>query len=280
MTSSVEGYRAFITGASGGIGAAIAEELARRGVQLVLVARRQDALVAVAQGLRERHRAAVSTIAADLGVALERRRAWDEALAAGPLDMLINNAGFGHHRPFAEVDAVRDGHMLALNIGAVVDLAHWFVDHKFACDPAHARRAYLLNVASLAAYQPVPNMATYAASKAFVHQWSRALHLELAPKNISVCSLNPGGTHTDFHRLAGAGSYGRLARMSMMGAPEVATIGVRALLRGRPAVVPGLANKLSCWLGRLTPAGLAARSARWLMGAPKAERLPPTTGVG
>ncbi|MBK9069893.1 MAG: SDR family oxidoreductase [Myxococcales bacterium] len=280
MAISINGYRAFITGASGGIGAAIADELARQGVQLVLVARRRDALEAVAQDLRARHGAVVSTLTADLGVVEERRRTWDEAIASGPIDMLVNNAGFGHHRPFAAVDAGRDQQMLALNIEAVVDLAHWFVDHKIASDPAHARRAYILNVASVAAYQPVPNMATYAASKAFVHQWSRALHLELATKNIAVCSLNPGGTHTDFHRMAGAGSYGRLARMSMMGAPEVATIGVRALLRGRPVVVPGLANKLSCWLVSLAPRGLAAQSARWVMGTPKTEQLPPTTNRG
>lgn len=279
MAFDLRGSRAFVTGASSGIGVSLAHQLAQLGAHVILVARRQDKLAEVATDIGKRHGTETTVVAADLGKPEQRQRAWAEATAGGPIDILINNAGFGHHRPFAAVAAQRDRDMLALNIDAVVELTHWFIDQ--VPSPAKApgnQRGYILNVASVAAYQPVPNMATYAASKAFVHHWSSALHVELAPQHIAVCSLNPGGTHTDFHRVAGAGGYGKLADMSMLSADQVAAIGVRAMLRGQADVVPGLINKMTCFMVRLAPRSLAAKTAQWVMGRTKTDQLPPTAG--
>lgn len=277
MPTDLKGYRAAVTGASGGIGAALAAEAARLGADVVLIARRRSQLQEVADRLQTQFRVTATVVVADLSDPDQRRRAWHEATAGGPVHMLVNNAGFGHHRPFATVPPQRDRDLLELNIHAVVELTHWFIDHVSDVDRERTMRAYLLNVASIAAYQPVPNMATYAASKAFVHQWSTALHMELASRNIMVCALNPGGTRTDFHRMAGAGRYGAIADLSMLNAERVAAIGVRALLRGQPDVVPGLLNKVSCFMVRLAPRKLVAWAAGWVLGTPKTDELPPTT---
>src|SRR5215468_10819651 len=177
--SELTGKRALVTGASSGIGAAIARELAALGVDLVLTARRRAALDAVAaeciaRGVR------VEVIAADLGAPAAAGALWTAARAGGPVDILINNA-------------------------SLVELSRRFVDDRSAGFPQD--RAYLVNIASIGAYQAVPHMAVYAASKAFVRNFTEALHDELRPSPISVTCVCPGGTATRFHAMAGAGNY-------------------------------------------------------------------------
>ena len=267
MAGELRGKRALVTGASSGIGAAIARELAARGASLVITARRRDRLEALAAELK-----GAEVVVADLGAPGGEAAVWDAATKRGSIDILINNAGFGHFRPFADVSPERDVEMLELNVRSLVALAHRFVAQG-------VREGWMLNVASIAAYQSVPYFATYAASKAFVRNFSEALHYELKPRRIKVTCLCPGGTHTEFHGVAGAGDYGAIANASMLSAEKVAAIGVRAMLRGKKTVVSGVMNKLSCFFVRFVPRGVASRAAVWVTGRPKTAQLPERTSA-
>ncbi|MEZ4367357.1 MAG: SDR family oxidoreductase [Kofleriaceae bacterium] len=271
--SELRGRRALVTGASAGIGHAFANHLGALGADLVLTARRGDRLRATADLLSERHGITVDTITADLAAPDGAGAVWAAATASAPVDLLVNNAGFGSFRAFATTPWSRDLEMLQLNITALVELCHHFVSAHRARTPRGP--GHILNVASLAAFQAVPNFASYAATKAYVLSLSEALHYELADDGIVVTCLCPGGTHTEFHAAAGSGNYGRLANASMLSAEAVAEVGVRALLRGKKTVVPGLLNKLSVALGRLAPSGVRSRSAAAIMGSPRAGELPP-----
>jgi uncharacterized protein len=268
-------HRALVTGASSGIGAAVARSLAARGADLVLTARRGDLLAQLAAELRTRDGVTVDVIEADLGQPGVTDDVWRAATDSRPIDILVNNAGFGHLRPFGEVPLVRERELLQVNVIALVELTHHFVT-------AHrpGRRAYVLNVASIAAWQAVPWFAAYASSKAYVRDFSEAIHYELAPRGIGVTCLCPGGTRTDFHALAGSGNYGWLANASMLSAERVAEIGVRAMLRGKKTVVTGLLNKIACFLTSLAPRGLASRASVLVMGGERHGQLPPRTGTG
>lgn len=261
--------RALITGASSGIGAAIARQLATLGADLVLTARRKDALEAVAAtctGVR------VDVVVGDLGLPGGGSAVWTAAIAGGPVDLLINNAGFGAFRPFAITDWARDSEMVQLNVTSLVELSKRFVEARAG------QRGYLMNVASIAAYQSVPNMAIYGASKAFVRNFTEGLHDELRGSPVSATCVCPGGTLTEFHAAAGAGDYGWLANASMMTAERVAAIGIRGMLNRKRTVIPGFMNKLSCFGVRLVPRRLASWMAGRLMGKPKLA-LPPRTGA-
>lgn len=280
--SELTGKRALVTGASSGIGAAIARILAAEGVELVLTARRRDALDQVAAECAATAtggsgKASASVIVADLGKPGAAAALWAEATAGGaaPIDILINNAGFGYFRPFAAADWERDAELLQLNVTSLVELARRFVSAR----AGKTERAYVLNVASIAAYQSVPGFAVYSSSKAFVRNFSEALHDEFAGTPISVTCICPGGTKTDFHAQAGAGDYGWIANQSMMSAEAVAKIAVRALRKGKRNVIPGLVNKLSCWGVRLVPRRVASWMATRVLGRPRGEALPSRTGA-
>jgi short-subunit dehydrogenase len=267
--SELHGKRALVTGASSGIGAAIARALAAHGVDLVLTARRREALDAVAAGCAVRG-VRVEIITADLGRPGEAAALWTAARAQGPIDVLINNAGFGYFRSFGAADLARDAELLQLNITSLVELSRRFVDDRSAAPG----RAYLVNIASIGAYQAVPNMAVYASSKAFVRNFTEALHDELRGTPISATCICPGGTETNFHAAAGAGDYGWIANASMMSADAVATITVAAMRKGKRNVVPGAMNKLAAWAVRLVPRRIASWLAGRVLGRPKAAALP------
>jgi hypothetical protein len=277
--SELTGKRALVTGASSGIGAAIARELAAQGVHLVLTARRRDALEAVAaactaQGVR------VDIITSDLGVPGAATALWKTARATAPIDILINNAGFGYFRPFSSADWQRDAELIQLNITSLVELSRRFIDDRLGdrtavptTAAAHGR-AYLVNIASIGAYQSVPNMALYASSKAFVRNFTEALHDELRGSPISATCICPGGTETAFHAAAGAGDYGWVANASMMSAEAVARLSVRAMRKGKRNLLPGLPNKLAAWSVRLISRRIASWLATRVLGKPKAAALP------
>ncbi|HEY3803102.1 MAG TPA: SDR family oxidoreductase [Kofleriaceae bacterium] len=262
--SELTGLRALVTGGSSGIGAAIARELAARGATLVLTARRQAQLDEVAATCSTK----TETIAADLGTADGARVVWDRAIAGGAIDILVNNAGFGAFRPFGRTEWLRDVEMIELNMTALVYLSKQFIGAR------ESRRGYLLNIGSIGAYQSVPNMALYSASKAFVRNFTEALHDELRGSELSATCVCPGGTKTEFHAAAGAGDYSWLANASMMSAERVAAIAVRAMLARKRTVIPGLINKLSCWSVRLVPRRFASWMTRRVLGTPKLA-LPP-----
>jgi short-subunit dehydrogenase len=271
--SELTGKRALVTGASSGIGAAIAHELAARGVDLVLTGRRRDALDAVAAACTARGIRA-DTITTDLGLPGAATALWTAARTAAPIDILINNAGFGYFRAFAAADWPRDAELLQLNIASLVELSRRFIDDRGNDHGGAQGRAYLVNIASIGAYQSVPHMAVYAASKAFVRNFTEALHDELRGSPISATCVCPGGTRTSFHAAAGAGDYSWIANASMMSAEAVARITVRAMRKGKRTVIPGLPNKLACWSVRLVSRRIASWMAARVLGKPKPAALP------
>lgn len=258
----LRGKRALVTGASSGIGAAMARELAMLGVDLVLTARRRDALEAVAatcRGVR------VDIITADLGKPEAARALWAAASASGQIDILINNAGFGYFRRFDDVDWTRDAELIQLNMTSLVALARCFVDaRKGNSGPAH-----MLNVASTGAYQGVPNMALYAASKAFVRNFSEALHDEHRGTPLSVTCVSPGGTDTGFHAASGGGDYSWIANVSTQSPEFVARAAIRAMRAGQRALVPGLFNKVSTFGVRFLSRRFASKVATRVLGKPR-----------
>lgn len=242
--TSWSGTTALVTGASSGIGEQFALALAARGADLVLVARRAERLEALAERIRAGHGRTVTVLAADLarpgaGAGLAARVA-----AAGlQVDTLVNNAGFATHGAFVEAKADRVGDELALNVTALVELTHALLPGMVA-----RRRGTVVNLASTAAFQPVPWMAVYGATKAFVLSFSEALSHEVRGSGVTVLALCPGATRTEFFDVAGeAASVGR-----MQTPEQVVGTALRALdaRRPRPSVVSGALNRAGALLPR------------------------------
>jgi short-subunit dehydrogenase len=242
---------AVVTGASSGIGAAIARELAGRGHGVTLVARRAERLEALAEELRRRGVRA-EALAADLSDRAARAGllARVEALGLEP-DLLVNNAGLSTTGAVAASDPEAELNMLEVNVMAVADLCSRFV-------PGMVERGAgaVLNVASTAAFQPLPGQAGYAATKAFVLSYTRALDAELAGTGVSASALCPGPVETEFEQVAGFGegeAESGLPRFMWETAEAVAKVGVDAVAQGRPVAIPGVANRVSAHLAVVTP---------------------------
>jgi uncharacterized protein len=236
-----------ITGASQGIGYAFAKRFAQEGHPLVLSARDEARLTAIAAELRAKHRIQVRVLAKDLSAPSAPREIFEELQRDKvPVAILVNNAGFGFHGLFAEVDLQRHLDLLQVNVAALVQLTHLFLQ------PMLARRAgRILNVASTASFMPGPDMAMYYASKAFVKSFSLALSTELKEKGVTVTAVHPGLTRSEFHKRSG--SVRPQGGIMMMEAETVADMGYRALMRGRPQLVTGWVNQLVVTLAWLLP---------------------------
>jgi uncharacterized protein len=268
MSVALRGKTALITGASSGIGAAFARNLAARGADLIIAARRHTELDQLAAELRSKHSIAVTVVAIDLGVAGAARTLFDQTEGAGRVvDVVINNAGFGEHQYFIDQDWDRIGQQLQLNIVTLTEMSH-----RFGGAMAKRGRGHLLNVSSIGAYTPAPTYATYAASKAYVRDFTEAIAYELAPKGVRVCSVCPGGTETEFHKVAGQTVPGWMRRFAFMSADRCAAIGLRALFGWRRNVVTGISNKISMWTLRFVPRRMILWMAARSMGRPT---LPP-----
>jgi uncharacterized protein len=240
---------ALVTGASGGIGAALARELARHGHDLVLAARGVAAMEALAAELHEGG-AGATMIAADLAQPGAAARLVDEIARRGlHIDVLINNAGLGAFGRFHRSDPVRISEILQVNIVALTELTRLLLPGMIA--RGHGK---LMLVASVAGFQPGPHMAAYFASKAYVLSLGEALAYELRRTGVSVTVLCPGATATNFFATAGndISFMGRYLRR-MMPAEEVARLGYRGLAAGRRVVVTGAANWLVAQAGRFMP---------------------------
>lgn len=249
-----------ITGASGGIGAEIARLAAADGHDLVLVARSGDALEALAAELRMKHGVTVSTFALDLSDRSSVPRLVTELNERQiVVDVLVNNAGIGKLGAFTTMDPEIINGMVALNITAVTSLARAFV-------PGMVSRKYgrILNVASTAAFQPGPLMAVYYATKAYVMHWSLALSNELRDSGVTVTCLCPGPTHTGFQGAAGMNGTALFKSRFIMTAARAASIGYRAMLRGKPLVVAGKRNAVFAFCTRLVPRMFAGNIAKHL----------------
>ncbi len=246
--------RALVTGASSGIGAEIAKCLAAEGAALVLVARRQERLEALATELRERHGVEVAVEALDLTAPGAGTALCERLEAEGPVDVLVNNAGFGAWDDFTAIPWETHARMLQLNMVALTELT-WC----FARKMQERGRGNLLHIASTAAYSPCPNFAVYAATKAYVRNFSEALDYELKKSGVRSLVVCPGGTRTEFSDVS-AQKLKKSADYAMMDASAVAKIAVGRMLRGRRTVVAGFLNALSVWLLRFLPRA-------WLPGA-------------
>jgi len=253
-----KGKTALVTGASSGIGEAFARELAARGMDLVLVARSEDKLRALAAELARGHGIRADVIASDLGREGAAVRLYHEVEGLGMrVDMLLNNAGFGAYGPFETLSPDRDHAEVMLNVTAVVDLTHAFL-------PAMAERGdgAVINVGSTAGFQPLPYMAVYGATKAFVLSFSEALWAEYRGRGVRVLALCPGATETPFFGVVGAeeASVGRRRTPQ-----QVVATGLRALERGRGSAIDGAFNYWLAQTPRLTPRGLTALIGKRLM---------------
>jgi len=238
---------ALVTGASSGIGAALAREMARHGHDLVLSARSLAPMEALAEELRELG-AASTIIPADLAERGAAAALVREIAAAGiEIEVLVNNAGLGAIGRFDRIDPVRNAEIMQVNIVALTELT------RALLPPMLARgRGKIVLVASTASFLPCPNMAVYAASKAYVRSFGEALAQELAGTGVSVNVLCPGTTATNFFEVAGSLPSGLQARR-MMTADEVARIGYAGLARGQRVTVAGLANRVLAFAATHTP---------------------------
>ncbi|UOQ53852.1 SDR family NAD(P)-dependent oxidoreductase [Hymenobacter cellulosivorans] len=249
---------ALITGASRGIGRALAAELAGRGYHLLLTARSQDQLAQVATELGAQHGVEARFLPLDLAEpgAATRLAEWARQHTK-ELAVLVNNAGYGLWGRFEDLPLAAQQNMLQLNMLLPVELTHQLLPLL-----KQQPKAYILNIASTAAYQAVPTLTLYAASKAFLLTFSRGLRYELRDSPVSVTCLSPGATTTDFADRAGmsAGLQEVAAKLSMT--PEqVAKFGVTALLAGEAEVIPGALNKVSARLTGFVPKALTEKIA-------------------
>ncbi|MEM8558752.1 MAG: SDR family oxidoreductase [Bacteroidota bacterium] len=246
---SYYGQTILVTGASGGIGEAMARQLAFQQARLLLTARSADKLEALADEFR-RAGAEVHVFPHDLAEAGAAQTLHERIAAAGhAVDVVINNAGFGYVGAFAEEDVANVEGMITLNVTNLVLLTRLFLPGMLA-----RGRGGVLNVASTAAFQPLPYFSVYGATKAFVKSFSEALSAELDGTGVTVTCLCPGPTRTGFADEAGMDAkFFRVAET----AEKVATVGLDALLRGQRTIVSGLTNKVGAVASRFVPTGPA-----------------------
>lgn len=249
----LEGQRALVTGASSGIGAEIARELAREGAHLVLVARRKERLEALASELRAAHGVEVAVEAADLADPAAPAALFAATEGAGlAIDVLVNNAGFGSYLQFDQIEWERYAALIQVNMSSLTHLCHLFVPVMKG-----RRRGRIMNVASLGAYLPCPTFAVYAASKAYVRNMTEALDFELKGSGVRAICVSPGGTQTEFLEHAQQ-KLKPGASLFMMSPQRCAQIAVKKMLAGRRNVVAGFMNTLTAVLLRFVPRGLYA----------------------
>jgi len=241
---------ALVTGASSGIGAAIAEELASRGHSLVLVARREERLQSLARDLASMHDVAVEVIAADLGNTAGRDQLIERLGETGrTVEVLVNNAGFGHQADFATSPTERMVEMVRLNVEAVVDLTGRFVRGM-----VERGRGSVINIASTSAFQPLPGSAVYGASKAFVLSFSEAIRTELRGSGVTVTAVCPGPVKTEFMEVAGfPGVEDRTPGIFWMSAEDIARQAVDGAEHDKRVVVPGTLNRAGAIAGQHSP---------------------------
>lgn len=248
--------QALVTGASSGIGRAFARALAARKHDVILSARREDRLREVAAELEHDHGVASEVLGADLGVdrgvAAVAARLVD---SARPVDLLVNNAGFGTAGALWELDADGEEREIRVNVMAVVRLTH------AALGPMVERgRGGVINVSSVAAYQPTPWGATYGATKAFVSSFTHAVHEELRGTGVRVMVLAPGYTHTEFHEQA-AMPVDRSPELLWQSPETVVDAALRAYERGRVVCTPGPLNSVAAAFSATMPAAITRRVA-------------------
>jgi short-subunit dehydrogenase len=246
-----------VTGASAGIGAALADVFADRGHKLVLVARRAPQLHSLADRIAERGHERPTVLPLDLARFDATARIADELSATGvEPQYVVNNAGFGLLGPASSLDRAEQLAMIDLNVRALTDLSLRFTDSLAR------HRGGILNVASVSAFMPGPGMTVYFATKAYVLSFGEALHQELKPLGIRVTTLCPGPVETEFQARAGMGPA-HFSRRFFRSAERVAREGYEGLMRGQRVIVPGSHNKVAALMPRLLPRRLMLSMVQW-----------------
>jgi short-subunit dehydrogenase len=249
---------ALITGASTGIGKAIAEELARRGHHVLLIARSEDQLSRIAGELATTYGVKTAYYATDLtsntaAVSIFR---WCQQNNY-QVNVLVNNAGYGLSGPFEKYSIEENLNMMQLNMATLVEMCQLFLPVL-----RNQPKAYIMNIASTAAYQAVPGLSLYAATKAFVLSFSRGLRQELQKTGIQVTCISPGATATDFTVRAQIGEKGlKTAEKVNMTPQDVGKIAVNSMLEGKAEVITGFINKLGTFLVKILPKSLVEKAA-------------------
>ena len=254
MTAEWRDRWALVTGASAGIGKALAEELASGGTHLLLTARRGDRLLELAKQLRSKHKISAEIFEADLSKPSAPEEIFQFTKEKGiAVDVLINNAGFGQYGELPSVEPQRLLDMVQVNCGAVLHLTRLFLPEMVA-----RRRGDVLIVASTVAFQAVPYISTYAATKVFDLFLAEGLAEEMKPYGVRVCALCPGTTTSECHDVTGHPSH---ARRRSETAEKVARTGLRALASGKSCVISGLGNYLGAQSQRFVPRRVVTRIA-------------------
>jgi uncharacterized protein len=240
---------ALVTGASQGLGRALAEECARLGLNLLLAALPGEGLALVAQQLAERYHVRATALEVNLAAATgpETLVHWVREQGV-PLGVLINNAGCGYNSRFEESTLRQNEACILLNALGTVKITRLLLPQLLA-----SPRAFILNVASLAAFFPMPFMPVYAPSKAFVANFSLALRAEMAGRGVSVSVLCPNGIRTNADCRAQIAAAGWAGRLTCQDAEEVATVALRGMLRGKALIVPGSVNQMIVSVSKIVP---------------------------
>jgi short-subunit dehydrogenase len=253
---------ALITGASSGIGEVFAREYASRGYDLIIAARRTDRLKALAADITTSHGVKVTVLAADLSVPGSAEKL-AKAVGSTPVDVLVNNAGWGQIGSFASEDITGIVDEINVNVIALTQLSRLFVGQMI-----ERGRGTIINIASTAAFQPVPNMAVYAATKAYVLSFTEALWGELQGTGVSALAVSPGGTATEFFDVAG----GRAMGNALMTPAQVVATAMTALQSSSPApsVIVGSQNRFLALASRFVPKRQLIAVAKTLMKSDRA----------
>ena len=249
---------ALITGASRGIGLALAKQMASHGHEVVLVARRRDALEAAAGMIEGKYGVRATVIPADLSVSDTPQNLYDATSNEKlEIEFLVNNAGFGLGGAFMETDLEREMEMIQVNAVALTQLTK-----LFGRAMVMRRRGRIMNVASTAAFQPGPLMAVYYATKAYVLSFSEAVAEELRDTGVTVTALCPGATATDFAATAQITNSRLFTHLGVANAERVASYGYKAMMRGERVAVPRLRDRIMIQSERIAPRSLVTRLAR------------------
>jgi short-subunit dehydrogenase len=249
---------ALVTGAAKGIGRSIAFELAQRGYHLLLIDIDIETLEKTAAYILSTWRLDVQVLEQDLShpEAANKIKEWS-AIYHKELSVVVNNAGYGLNGPFAELSLEDQLGIIDVNIKAQLSITYAFLPIL-----QQSKKTYLLNVCSTTAYQPVPYLAVYAASKAFVLSFNQSLHHELRNTSISHSYLSPGSTDTDFVKRARIQPHTlKMADRFNMSPDEVAKIAISGLFKGKEEIVPGFTNKLNAFLPKFFPVSLVRKIA-------------------
>lgn len=257
MKNHMQHY-ALVTGASSGIGVEFAWQLAAKGYSLILVARREERLLSLKKVIQEKHNVAVEVVAMDLSVFNSAKILFEKIESAGwNVDVLINNAGFGVKDEFLNTEISRNQSLILLNMQTLTELTQ-----RFAQKMCERKKGFVLQVASVAAFQAVPYMAVYSATKSYVLSLGLALYEEFKPHNVVVSTLCPGMTNTEFFEVAGQKVSDKLKNHLGMSASTVARVGLKALFNKKPFVVTGFLNKFNAFFMRRFPQTLATKIAK------------------